>query len=242
MIAWSALIGAWLTGVLGGAHCLAMCGGFMAAVSGTRRDRVPLQPARALVRGQCAYNLGRVATYALLGALAGAAGGAVLGASEWLPVQRTLYVIANLALFGLAWLLVARAEALAAVHRAGVALFAAVQPLMRPLIPHRGIGARFALGVLWGLVPCAMTYAVLPVAMFAGSWWQGALVMLAFGLGTLPNLLAAGWLVARGRGRLDRPAVRVAAAMLLVAFAGVGIWRAFGDPALLAHGPFCLVH
>ncbi len=153
-----------------------------------------------------------------------------------------MYVIANLALLGLAWVIVTRREGLAWLQQAGSRLFARLAPAIGPLAHRSGAAPRFALGTLWGFVPCAMTYSVLPVALFAGSWWQGALVMAAFGLGTLPNLLAAGWFLATGRRWLDRAGVRAGAATLLAAFAVVGIWRAFGDPSLLAQGPFCLVH
>lgn len=242
MIAWSALIGAWLAGVLGGVHCLAMCGGFMAALSGAAPTAAPLRPARALAWAQLPYNLGRVTTYGVLGGLAGGAGAALTATAALLPFQRALYVLANLLLLALAWFLLGRGPQLVALQRAGARLFAAVRPAMRPLLERQAAGARFALGMLWGLVPCAMTYAVLPVALFAGSAWQGALVMLAFGIGTLPNLLAAGWLVARGRPWLDRTGVRSGAAVLLTGFALVGIWRAFGDPTALAQSPFCLIH
>ena len=242
MIAWSALIGAWLAGALGGMHCLAMCGGFLAALSTPRAGVAPLRPARALAFVQLPYNLGRVTTYTALGALAGGAGAALSATATLLPVQRALYVMANLMLLALAWFMLGRGDRLVGVQRAGARLFAALRPAMGPLVHRDATGARFALGMLWGLVPCGMIYAVLPVALFAGSAWQGALVMLAFGVGTLPNLLAAGWLVARGRRWLDRTAVRRGAAALLVGFALVGIWRAFGDPAALAQSPFCLVH
>jgi sulfite exporter TauE/SafE len=87
-----------------------------------------------------------------------------------------------------------------------------------------------------------MTYSILPVALLAGDALQGALVMLAFGLGTLPNLLAVGWVAGRARRHLDRPAIRWGAAAVLVVFAALGIWHAMGDPGRLADGPFCLLH
>ena len=241
MIAWSALISAWLAGVLGGGHCLAMCGGFLAAFA--RPGAVaPLVPARTLARRQLPHNLGRITTYVLLGAIAGATGDAMLAHAGWLPVQRALYVVANGFLVLLAATLLTRREAFAGLQAAGAALFRRVQPAMGPLMRRQGASAGWALGMLWGLVPCAMTYSVLPVAMFAGGPWQGGAVMLAFGLGTLPNLVAAGWLLGRGRNLLDARAVRVAAALVMIAFAALGTWRAFGDPAGLANGPFCLVH
>jgi hypothetical protein len=81
---------------------------------------------------------------------------------------------------------------------------------------------------------------VLPIALFAGGTMQGAVLMLAFGIGTLPNLLAAGWLVSRAGRWLAARAVRVAAAALIAGFAAVGLWRAWFATGSLAQGPFCL--
>lgn len=243
-MALSALIAAWLAGTLGGAHCVAMCGGFVAAMAGVqdgvRAEAVPLRPARAIAWRQLPYNTGRITTYALLGAVAGGTGALALSAADFLPVQRFLYVAANLFLLALAFAIVWKQVTFAWLERAGGALFARLVPAFRPLLGAGTVPARYALGMLWGLVPCALTYGVLPIALFAGGVWQGAAVMLAFGLGTLPNLLAAGWIIARARKWLDARVVRYAAAMLLAGFAAVGIWRALYGTASLALGPFCL--
>jgi sulfite exporter TauE/SafE len=237
----AALTGAWLAGLLGGAHCLAMCGGFVAALSGAgmpaRAQGASLLPARVLARRQLPYNLGRIATYTVLGAIAGGAGGIALGSGDWPALQRGLYVVANLFLLALAVALVAKGKGVAWLQRAGGAVFARVLPAVRPLVVREGAGARFALGAIWGLVPCGLVYGVLPVALFAGDALSGAAVMLAFGAGTLPNLLAAGYLVARSRAWLDSRAVRWGAALLLAGFALAGIVRALAGP--LAHGAFC---
>lgn len=243
-MALSALIGAWLAGALGGAHCLAMCGGFVVAMTEGDRARgmaasAPLLPARSLVWRHLPYNLGRIATYAMLGAIAGGAGGLALSAAEWLPLQRALYVIANLFLLALAVAIAWQHGGLASMQRAGAALFDRVLPAVRPLRAADSAAARYGLGMVWGLVPCALTYGVLPVALFAGGVWQGAAVMLAFGIGTLPNLLAAGWIMARARRWLDARSVRYAAATLLATFAAIGIWRALFGAASLAQGAFC---
>lgn len=244
-MALSALIGAWMAGILGGAHCIAMCGGFLTALTGDGRPaptrQVSLSPARELARRQLPYNLGRITTYALLGAAFGGAGAIALGAAEWLPLQRALYVVANLFLFALAVAIAWKRDGLAWLQRAGAALFAKVLPAVRPLMARDGAPARYALGMIWGLVPCALIYSVLPIALFAGGVLEGAAVMLAFGLGTLPNLLAAGWVIARARSWLGGRVVRYAAAALLTGFAAVGIWRALFGATSLAQGPFCLV-
>ena len=242
-MALSALIGAWLAGALGGAHCLAMCGGFVAAFSGAGMPApalgAPLLPARAIARRQLTYNLGRITTYAVLGAVLGGGGAAALAAADWLPVQRTLFVVANLFLLALAVTIASKRDGLGVLQRAGSALFAQVLPAVRPLMVRQGGAARYALGLIWGLVPCALTYSVLPIALFAGGALEGAAVMLAFGLGTLPNLLAAAWVVARAQSWLDSRTLRFGAAALLAGFAAVGIWRALVGPMSLAQGPFC---
>ncbi len=242
-MALSALISAWLAGALGGAHCLAMCGGFLAAMSGAASPGAvhPLLPARALLARQLPYNLGRITTYALLGAAFGAAGAVTMSASQGLPIQRALYVAANVFLLLLALAMVGPRHGFAWLERAGAAVFGRVVPAMRPLLTHDAAGARLIVGMFWGLVPCALVYGVLPVALFAGGPAQGAAVMLAFGLGTLPNLVVAGWLMARARRWFDGRGVRYAAAALLAAFAMVGIWRALAATGDLAQGPFCLM-
>jgi len=240
-VALSALIGAWLAGTLGGPHCLAMCGGFLAALSGAGRPAQPLLPARALALRQLPYNLGRIVTYTLLGAALGAAGGASLVAVDWLPLQRALFVVANLFLLVLGVSIAWRREGGAWLQGAGAALFARLAPAVRTLATRDSVPARYALGMIWGFIPCGLVYGVLPIALFAGSALEGGAVMLAFGLGTLPNLVAAGWVMARARTWLDGRFARYGAAALLIAFAAVGIWRALFGPMSMAQGPFCLV-
>jgi hypothetical protein len=96
------------------------------------------------------------------------------------------------------------------------------------------------MGLVWGLMPCALIYSVLPLALLAGGAWQGGLVMLAFGLGTIPNLLATGVLLGSAGRFLSGSAMRYAAAVMMIAFGMLGIWRVLVTPEALAQGPFCL--
>ncbi len=243
VVAISALIAAFIAGALGGLHCIAMCGGFVAVLSGGTENRgaSPLRPAAALAWRQLPYNLGRITTYTLLGALAGGVGGAALGAAHWLPLQRALYVVANVLLLLVGVAIAGRAAELAWLSHAGGALFARFTPAIRPLMQRDSAAARVLLGMIWGLVPCGLIYGMLPIALFAGSAPAGAAVMLAFGLGTLPNLVAAGFVAARARRWLESRGVRYAAAALLIAFAAVGLGRALFGPIAHGQGPFCLV-
>src|SRR6266545_2790363 len=233
-MALSALIAALVAGVLGGIHCLAMCGGFVAVLSGSSprgASSAPLRTAAALAWRQLPHNIGRIATYTLLGAIAGGVGSAALGAAHWLPMQRALYGVA----------IAGRTAEIAWLARAGGTLFARFTPAIRPLLARDTVTARVLLGMIWGLVPCGLIYPMLPIALFAGSAAAGGAVMLAFGLGTLPNLLAAGFVAARARPWLASRGLRYAAAVLLIAFAAVGLARALFGPLAHDQGAFCLV-
>ncbi len=235
----SALIGAFLAGLLGGVHCLAMCGGWI-ALSGRRDDAVPMLPAAMLRRRQWLSQAGRVSTYVVLGSLAGAAGGAAF-AFALAPVQRGLYVAANLLLLVLALSIALRGIAFVSLERAGLALFQRLLPVVARISRTDGYLSRYGLGLVWGFTPCALIYSVLPVALLAGSAQDGALIMLAFGVGTLPNLLGAGWLLGRTQRWLDHAALRYGAALIVGAFALLGLYRAWFAPETLGDGPFCLV-
>lgn len=234
----SALLAAFLAGLLGGVHCVAMCSGWLAVVGRPPAAAVIL-PARALRWSLATSHAGRLSTYVVLGALVGAVGGAAY-ALALAPVQRAVYVAANVLLLALAFTLAFRGLQWNALERTGLAVFRRLLPLVSRVAPRAGLGSRFALGLVWGATPCALLYGVLPVAMFAGSAADGALVMLAFGLGTMPNLLAAGWMLGRSRHLFAGDGYRFAAASLVAAFALFGIYRALFVPEALGQGPFCL--
>jgi sulfite exporter TauE/SafE len=99
----------------------------------------------------------------------------------------------------------------------GTPVWRRVQPLAARLLPARTLAQSYAAGIVWGWLPCAMVYAALATATFSGNAGRGALAMAAFGLGTLPFLLAAGWLASRLRA-----------------------WRAFAGAAVLGFGVYGL--
>ena len=236
------LVSAWLVGALGGVHCVAMCGGLVSAIGA--RDAARAQPmlhARTIARRHAAYHAGRIFTYATLGAVFGAAGAAALGTVEVLSIQRVMYVLANVLLLVLGASLVARVSGLVLLQRAGAASFAPLLRALAPIVRRDDAFGRVALGLVWGLMPCALVYSVLPLALLAGGPLQGATVMLAFGVGTLPNLLAVGAMLGALRRWLSMRAVRIASALLMIGFGLAGIVRIVLVPDALAHGPFCLV-
>ena len=233
----SAIVAALLAGLAGSAHCIAMCGAFVAAGAPAV---VPLVPARRLALERAVTQGGRLAMYAALGALLGSVGGAAF-ALDWPSWQRTLYAVANGAMLLVAAGMLGTARSGRGLEAAGLAVFRRIAPAAAPLLRAPTLGARFAMGMMWGLTPCALIYAVLPLALFAGGSLQGAGVMAALWLGTLPALTLARGLLARAFARVPPRWGRTAAATLVAAFACVGLLRAWLDPNALAAGPFCLV-
>jgi len=210
----SGFLALFVVGLLGGTHCVGMCGGIVGAlaVGGPASWRMHL-----------AYNGGRILSYSIAGALAGALGAASLGLEGQVPVRLLLYLFANLMLIALGLYLIGVTRALAFTERAGQALWRRIQPLTRRFLPARTVAQAFPLGMLWGWLPCGLVYGALASALAAGSATRGAGLMLAFGLGTLPNLLLAGILLARLGEFVRRPVVRLVSGLLVLGFGLYGL-------------------
>lgn len=211
-----------LIGLLGGTHCVSMCGGIVGAL--TVQVRVP--GGRPQWPLHLAYNFGRIATYTALGGLVGTLGSVGMLYDGVLPVQLTLYVLANLMLVALGLYLTGFTKLLAPVERAGHVIWRRVQPASRRFLPARAVKQALPLGLLWGFIPCGLTYSILATALVTGSGARGAGLMLAFGLGTLPNLLLAGMLFKRFRDFTRHPRVRFAAGLLVLGFGVFGLFHA----------------
>jgi sulfite exporter TauE/SafE len=204
-----------------------MCGGIVSALSlqmpGAAGSSAPAWSIHL------AYNLGRIASYAIAGALIGALGSLGLLLNNWLPVQLGLYVAANLMMVALGLYLTGLTQTLAFTERAGQSLWRRVQPATKRFLPVRGVAQAFPLGMLWGWLPCGLVYSVLTMTLVSGSAARGAATMLAFGLGTLPNLMLAGLLLARFRNVVQGRAVRLVSGLIVLGF---GIWGLFNAAAL----------
>lgn len=217
----SGFLALFLVGLLGGTHCVGMCGGIVGALS---------MGAQARWSMLFAYNTGRILSYGAAGAIAGALGAASLGLEGQVPIRLILYFLANLMLVALGFYLLGVTRTLAFTERAGQHLWRRIQPLTKRFLPARTVGQAFPLGLLWGWLPCGLVYSALASSLTAGSAGRGALMMLAFGLGTLPNLLLAGILLARLNEFVRRPAVRMFSGLLVLGF---GIYGLFGLMRLL---------
>ncbi len=207
-------VAALLAGLLGGVHCAGMCGGIVAAFSFRPDGGAP--PFRL----HLAYNAGRVMSYTLFGALAGALGSA-LALANFLPVQTLLYVLAQIVMILLGLYLAGLSQSVLVFERAGSVIWRRVKPLFQKLIPVTTTPRAIVAGMAWGWLPCGLVYSILVSALATGSALSGAALMLAFGLGTLPNLLGMGLFAQQIQPFMQRLWVRRAAGLLV---AGFGVW------------------
>lgn len=227
-----------MIGLLGGVHCIGMCGGIVSALSVAARPRpafpiaVVTQTGSSALDGASkvlAYNLGRIGSYTLAGAIAGGAasvaGRGIGTLTSISSLQIGGYWLANLMLIALGLYLTGLWQGLSRLEVAGQRLWRYIQPITRYFLPMDSPVKALALGGLWGWLPCGMVYSVLLTAMLTASAWSGALVMLAFGLGTLPNLLAMGLLGTRLQAWTRRRSVRLGAGLLVLAFGVLGLVR-----------------
>lgn len=216
------LISALLVGLLGGTHCVGMCGGIVGALSLQMPANVPQW------RFHLAYNLGRLASYCLAGALVGAAGASSMMLSNMLPIKLVLYLLANLMLIALGLYLAGMSHLVIQIERLGSAIWQRLQPYSKHLLPVKSVGQAFGLGALWGWVPCGLVYSMLVSAMASGNAADGGMMMLAFGLGTLPNLLAMGYFARQLKNFMQHKGVRLAAGLLVAGFGVLGLYRLAG--------------
>jgi sulfite exporter TauE/SafE len=219
-----------LVGLLGGTHCVGMCGGIVGALA------VQTPGGRAGWPLHLAYNLGRILSYTAAGALVGTIGGLGLAFGPVARVQLVFYLLASLMLVALGFYLMGFTRSLAFAERLGQGIWKRVQPFTGRFLPVRSVAQALPLGMLWGWLPCGLVYSVLASALVSGSAVRGALAMAVFGLGTLPNLLLAGMLFSRFRRFAQSPAARAVSGLLVLGFGLYGLYNAANMGALLWRG------
>ena len=207
------LLSALILGLLGGGHCLGMCGGLMGALT----LAIPAEQRGRRLRLLLAYNLGRVLSYAAAGLLLGLAGWAVANS----PAASVMRVLAALLLIAMGLYLAGWWSGLTRIEALGRGLWRHIQPLTRRFMPVTSLPRALILGGLWGWLPCGLVYSTLLWASSQGSPADSALLMLAFGLGTWPVLLATGLAAERITALLRKRGVRVAGGLLVMLF---GLW------------------
>ncbi len=223
-------ITALLLGLMGAGHCLGMCGGFAAALA----YALPQQNTPKKILLLLAYNLGRISSYALLGGLVAVTQNALFDSGY--PLARTF---AGLLLIATALYLANLWQGILWLERGGRKLWRFIQPISQKLLPVYSLPKAFALGMVWGWLPCGLVYSVLVLASTQETTLGGVLTMAAFGMGTLPAVFTGGLAAAWVRQWLNK---RWFTRSLAVCFGLFGVWTIvfawyhFGHHAHHHHG------
>lgn len=206
------LINAFLLGFLGSSHCVVMCGGFLQALQLGMAQQSKAQQ----FKQQLSLSLGRLSTYSLFGAIAGTLGYLALSWQAallpWLRLGSGLILLV-MALYisriwvGIQWL-----------ERQGAWLWQRLQPYGRRLLPINSSIKAYGYGVVWGFLPCGLVYTSLSWSIASASPWLGASWMLAFGIGTLPAVLAMGSMAVHIQQWRQLWYIRMFTALLLAGF------------------------
>ncbi len=214
------LLGVFVVGLFSTLHCVGMCGGIVGALTYSlpaeiRDSRWRLSPYIL------AYNLGRISSYTLAGALVG-------GFSQTF-FDRLFPDLGHLLLQGLAFIMMVSIGLylagwfpdFARIEHLGGPVWRRLEPLGKKLLPVKTRWQAYVFGLVWGWLPCGLVYSVLLWSASAGTAIDSALFMLAFGLGTLPTLLGAGivsgWFMRLGR----QPAFRKLVGLTIIVLAAM---------------------
>jgi sulfite exporter TauE/SafE len=215
-----------MIGLLGSAHCIGMCSGIVGALNMGSVDPRRQQPT-TLLRYQLAYNLGRISSYCVIGALAGAVGAGFSLFGFISPIPGQLIAAAFMVALGL--YLTNWWRGLAILEKLGFLLWRYIQPWGQRIFPINNPLQALLLGMLWGWLPCGLVYAVVAWSVTSASSFEGATLMLGFGLGTLPSMLLAGSSLALYKTWIKSTMVRTLAGVAIIGLGLYGGINSFDD-------------
>lgn len=213
MIDWPTLLAAFSIGILGGAHCIGMCGGIIGAL--TLSAQVDQYRQRMLLIAS--YNIGRIASYVFIAWIFYQ----FFHAIEQYFSLRFMRYVAGVLLVAMGLYLADWWRGLLYLEKAGSYVWRWIQPFSKKLLPVKTYSQALLLGVLWGWLPCGLIYSVLAYSSAADSALNAMLTMFAFALGTLPAVMASGLLAERLVALVKQSVVRKMFALLIIVF---GVW------------------
>lgn len=201
-----------MVGLLGSGHCVGMCGGITAALGFAGEGQ------RQNLSLVLSYNLGRISSYAIAGALVGLFG--YVG-QNYLSLGVVLRVIAGVLLILMGLYVINGSKVLRMLEVAGNHLWRRIQPLGQRFLPVTSPQQGFVVGMLWGWLPCGLVYTALAYSATMATPIEGALAMLAFGSGTLPAMVVGGYFSQKLKKILQKRLLRSLMGLLLILF---GVW------------------
>jgi len=214
---------AFVFGLLGSTHCVPMCGGIVGILS----QQTNASPRQAVTK-TLSYNAGRLLSYSFIGLLAGGFSQAALSPLDSKAIMQFSHLLTSVFMLAFGFYLLGWLNFLSYLERLGQRLWKHISPLGRKLLPIQNKRSAFFLGIIWGWLPCGLVYSALAWSLASANPFSGAAIMLCFGLGTLPMLLAMG-IASEKLARLTSSIyIRRSAGCLIIAFAIFSLVKKFG--------------
>lgn len=211
------LLSAFLVGIAGSVHCFGMCGGFAGALTAA------IPQGKSPTPFVLSYNTGRILSYTLAGAITGALGS--IAQSSMTSLLYGFKLFSAFMLIAMALYLAQWWRGLARIESLGKQLWQHLQPLSKRFLPFKSPLSALPYGIIWGWLPCGLVYSTLTWSLSAGTALQGAMIMAAFGVGTLPALLAVSFGANGLLTLLRMPKTRTFIAVTLIIYAVFLIYR-----------------
>ena len=191
------LIIAFNLGLFSSLHCIGMCGGFISTLMLAAPDNSESGKSdkKKNLKKSFSYNFGRIFSYSIAGLIMGLFGFALAQLLAQYKIYLALQILASLILIGIALNMLGIFQLSKRLESYGMKLWQYIQPLSKRLLPVDNFIKAFLFGMVWGWLPCGMVYSALLFSLTTGSAMHGMLVMLFFGLGTLPAMVSAGYFV-----------------------------------------------
>jgi len=216
---WAAL----LVGFFSAGHCFGMCGGIVGVFSTNLPLHHRMSPRHRLIY-ILTYNLGRIISYMSAGALIGYS--ISFFAVKSSIVLYSLQIIAGLMLIAIGLYLANWLNLIKKTEVIGKLLWPMISPLAQRFVPFKSPLSALPFGIIWGWLPCGLVYSVLTWSAASGSAINGALIMLGFGIGTLPAMISMGYFSQQLKILIKNNKVRIASALVIIAYGSIMIWVA----------------
>lgn len=221
---------AFLVGFLSTVHCFGMCTGIMGALTLSLPTEVRARP-NSVLPYVLAYNLGRVSSYTIVGGVFGALSSVLAATLTQYYGGQLFLILATVMLVGLGLYLAGWFPKFALIERVGRPVWKRLEPWGRRLLPVRSLNQAFLFGTVWGWLPCGLVYSMLIWSLTTGRPQDGALLMMAFGLGTMPTVLLAGVFINKVVRFTRLPLVRKFAGVAIIAIAASNLTFDWVDTA-----------
>lgn len=214
---------------MGAGHCFGMCGGLIGAFSAQLPYKADQNRLASQLLFLLSYNSGRIFSYALAGAIVGGSAnalGQLFAIDSYLLILR---IIAGVMMILMGLYIAQFWAGLMQLEKLGQYLWRYLSPFAQKLLPVTNYPQAIAAGFIWGWLPCGLVYSMLTWSVMANSALQGAGIMVAFGVGTLPALLSAGVAAKFLSHWTKKNSIKLLSGMLLILFGIQTLYIAFAQ-------------